>query len=159
MNTSLLDMLPPSFALHEIISYIDERFAKCTFTTITVPYDSYSCINLETNFKSKYKTAMYDCIPIRKKIFTDNKQKNLLLSKLPRKNGKDRYYLTVESCWRDFVGCECGYRGGCRDSSCGQTEEHIWYKSRYVGKSFEVAIVKFLQYPEYNEPDLTEEHE
>ena len=124
----------PTDVILEVLPYIcndAQRLIACDFRTISVPYNPRNCEYLDTNYKSKYKTAMYDGIPIKRKIIINNKKKNLLLSRVYRKNGKHRYYITVESYTSESVGCDCGYYN-CRDSKCGSIEEYIWFYSYYA---------------------------
>jgi hypothetical protein len=68
--------------------------------------------------------------------------KGIYLSRILKKNGKHRYYLTTE---KETHYCQgCGMEG-CRSEYCrGGWEYEKWYESKYVGKNLENALFKLF---------------
>jgi hypothetical protein len=64
-----------------------------------------------------------------------------LLSRLPKKNNKYRYYITLEK-YTQQCGCCGSYE--CHSLFCrgGFTYEYE-YSSKYVGKNLELALIEF----------------
>jgi len=147
----VLDKLPYLLPYHCIIPYIEPRFENCTFNS-DIPYIT-SCKGFydESNYSTKYQAAIdTDEIVIRKTVWINGLTRELSLSRILKKNEKHRYYLTLESHQREYIGCGCGYYD-CRDSSCMQLMFDTKFTSKYVGKNFHDAVMKWIQFPkEFN---------
>ena len=61
------------------------------------------------------------------------------LSRIWKKNGKHRYYLTTEK-YENYCQ-ECGIEGGRSEYCRGRCENEKWYDSKYAGKDIENALV------------------
>jgi len=70
-------------------------------------------------------------------------KKEVYLSRLYKKNGKHRYYLTKKTFDYSICrgcGSECCYSRGCR----GGYDDFYSYKSIYVGKNINKALIDLL---------------
>ena len=70
-------------------------------------------------------------------------QLGIYLSRIPKKNGKHRYYLTKQEV--DPYCPDCGdYVGDykCRSYECSGCVDECVYKSRYVGKDIKKALLE-----------------
>lgn len=146
----LFAKFPPYLPYVCIIPFIEPRFFNCKFDNNDAKYsyslwgNSYLC---EGNYSYKYEVAIdEDNCPISKVVTINGFNKTLLLSRIPKKNGKHRYYLTIETSYREYVACACGFYD-CRDSRCMETIETRNYKSNYVGKDFNKAVMKWIEFP------------
>ena len=93
-----------------------------------------------TNYDHRYKVA-YDNVTNR--IFCRNNHKHnvtILLSRIEKKNGKHRYYLTEEYLTKTCDSCG---NEGCKSDYCGGLIDDYWYHSKYIGKCLEYALYKF----------------
>ena len=65
-------------------------------------------------------------------------EKGIYLSRIPKKNGKSRYYLTREECKSYCRGCDME---GCSSHSCrGGYYYEYTYTSKYIGNDLEIAL-------------------
>lgn len=143
----VFDKLPYLLPYHCIISYIEPRFENCTFNS-DIPY-IISCKGYydETNYSTKYQAAIdTDENVICKNVWINGFTRKLSLSRIPKKNEKHRYYLTLESHKKEYIGCDCGYYN-CRDSSCMELMFDRKFTSKYIGKDFHDAVMKWIQFP------------
>ena len=69
-------------------------------------------------------------------------QKGAFLSRIPKKNGKHRYYLTSQIETHYCQGC--GMEGCCSEYCRGGWETETIYKSVYVGKDMENALYELM---------------
>lgn len=98
-------------------------------------------------FQKQLSSGMYDRYgSLYEVAFVNNKRLEndcgLYLSRIYKKNGKHRYYITEKtkiyycnSC--DSLYCSSIYCRGSFDTSCS-------YKSQYVGKDIKKALIKLL---------------
>jgi hypothetical protein len=69
-------------------------------------------------------------------------EKGPYLSRIWKKNGKHRYYLTNEV--EEYTCDGCG-KSECRSQFCrGGLEYTYYYESKYVGKNVDVALIQLL---------------
>jgi hypothetical protein len=79
----------------------------------------------------RYEVAFYD------NRLLEN-YRGIYLSRILKKNGKHRYYLTTECHIRICQGCGSDW---CRSNYCkGSWDYEKWYESKYVGKELENAM-------------------
>lgn len=65
-------------------------------------------------------------------------KKGIYLSRIPKKNGKSRYYLTQEDCKSYCRGCDME---GCSSHSCrGGYYYEYTYTSKYIGNELDTAL-------------------
>lgn len=63
----------------------------------------------------------------------------LFLSRIFKKNGKHRYYITEEICvWTN--------REECRTNHRERVENEYYYKSKYIGKNLESVLFELQEY-------------
>ena len=78
--------------------------------------------------------------------FVDNKlvknKKGLYLSRIWKKNGKHRYYVTNEI--EEYTCDGCGKSGCCSQFCRGGLDYTYYYDSKYVGKNIDVALIQLL---------------
>lgn len=84
---------------------------------------------------SKYETATID----NKKV--DN-NKGMFLSRIPKKNGRHRYYLTLEVVIDSYC-TGCGNEK-CYSYYCGGTVYDYGFVSKYVGKDLHNALFELF---------------
>jgi hypothetical protein len=143
--------LPPYLPYICIIPFIEPRFLNCKFDNNNVKYSyslrgshSYLC---EGNYSYKYEVAIdEENCPISKVVTINGFNKRLLLSRIPKKNGKHRYYLTIETSYREYIACACGFYD-CGDPHCMETIVIRYCKFNYVGKDFNKAVMKWIEFP------------
>ena len=107
-----------------------------------IKFDFYSCPNF-TNYDHRYKVA-YNNVTNNILSTGVNFKVTFFLSRIEKKNGKHRYYLTEEyltkSC--DSCGDET-----CKSYYCGKLIDDYWYQSKYIGKCLEYALYQFYETP------------
>ena len=116
----------PEEMMKEIVSFLIPDISKIYFETTLYTNKNYS------SFSRKYEIAFLN----ENKIMNNKimNAENLYLSRISKKNGKHRYYLTKE-----LIDCiEVEYND--RDYEI----YHYDYKSSYVGKNISFAILKLL---------------
>jgi hypothetical protein len=132
-----------------IVPYLETEFTECTFD-----YSFRTEIYMYhwTNYNYKYLVARSTAGEyIEKDIFINCRPKTLMLSKIFTKRGKSRYYLTMMTTYKCYVSCDCGnYR--CDDPECMNMEEIAHFRSLYVGKYLQYAILRFMDSPTTYEP-------
>jgi hypothetical protein len=121
-DLSLVKKLPTEMEL-EIVSYMIPDSKKIEF----VDYVKNHCI--ESSYSFRYKTAFY-------KNMNDKvrNRKGQFLSRIPKKNGKHRYYITEEKKIRLDDETEYDEYGAIYYYS-------YQYKSKYVGKNINKALL------------------
>ena len=68
--------------------------------------------------------------------------KGMYLSRIPKKNGAHRYYITSVEVAHYCQGCGME---GCRSEYCrGGWEDETYYDSKYVGKDIEYALYALM---------------
>jgi hypothetical protein len=87
-------------------------------------------------YDSNYNYNKYDVGFINNKKIKKN---GLFLSRIKKKNGKHRYYLTIESFTSE---CDsCGEKN-CRSDYCGRLIYMYNFQSKYVGKNLDIALLE-----------------
>lgn len=147
--------IPDMITFFNILSYLNDSFIGCEFSkTAALDYKTIYGMKYtvyETNYSRKYEVAVDKYgKPIRTSVNIEGSSRYLLLSRIPKKNGKHRYYLTLENSQLNYIGCACGYFD-CRDSSCMATEPERFYRSLYIGKDFINAVERFVCFKDRNE--------
>lgn len=126
----MLHQLPEELQNH-IFSYLIPQYSDIVFKDYYPPEAD------ATNCSKRYKVAFirgtrtYIINPYR-----------LLLSQIPKKNGKNRYYLT-----RELLELSCDNCGGMCGSMryCHGNLRHIYtYSSTYIGNNLNYALIQFL---------------
>ena len=103
-------------------------------------------VHYDCNYNTKYEVAFNNKNQLIKTVKNTNKR--LFLSRIPKKNGKHRYYVTTEICEEE---CDsCGW-SNCKSSfhmryCYGEFEKNYKYTSKYVGKNLNYAMVQLLNY-------------
>ena len=151
-NARVLNKLPRYIPYMCVVPYIEPGFLNCKFDNHTAQYAysnwgtrRYRC---EGNYSDKYEVAVdEEGYEISKNVTINLSNKRLMLSRIPKKNGKHRYYLTLETSYSEYTGCDCGSYD-CRDSSCMETISTREYKSKYVGNDFKEAVMKWIEFPD-----------
>ena len=135
--------LPPYIG-KEIFKFLIPELNKIYFLNCDPLARRYS-LNYEKAFMSKIGCGGICCSKNNCKlsqIVPVENQKSVFLSRIPKKNGKHRYYLTnkIETHYCQGCGME-----GCRSEYCrGGWETDIIYKSVYVGKDMEKALYELM---------------
>jgi hypothetical protein len=112
------------------------------------------------NFEKAFRTSITYCSGIccetkicrfaSKETVPVKNNKGEFLSRIKKKNGKHRYYLTtpIETYYCQGCGME-----GCRSQYCrGTWETDTTYKSVYVGKDIENALYELMLLNNYPKP-------
>jgi hypothetical protein len=124
------------------------RFFNCEKTRQQQQYDSAYNLKYEKAFRDIVVCCGVSCCFSKscndklKIIVPVENQKGVFLSRIPKKNGKHRYYLTnqIETHYCQGCGME-----GCRSEYCrGGWETDTIYKSVYVGKDMENALYELM---------------
>jgi hypothetical protein len=110
----------PTDVGNEILSFLIPEISKIEFHKVN-KLRNYDAYNL------KYEIAIYN----NNKI---SNEKNMYLSRIYKKNGKHRYYITKEI----IDSIEVDYSDRCIDVFKYE------YSSRYVGKNINYALMKLL---------------
>lgn len=117
------------------------KFLNPDIDTRKIKFDFFSCPNF-TNYDHRYKVAYNNVINGVLSSIVKNKV-TIFLSRIEKKNGKHRYYLTEE--FYSFTCQGCG-REGCSSQYCrGDLQDEYWYKSKYIGKCLEYSLYQFYQ--------------
>ena len=89
-----------------------------------------SCITFVTTY-SRYERALVDDKMVQN-------EKGVFLCRIPKKNGKHRFYLSQEV----VVSSECNGCGEakCYSDYCGSTFYEYGYENKYVGKDVQEAL-------------------
>ena len=96
-------------------------------------YSVYSCNDV---YSPKYDVAFLDDAPIKN-------DKGFYLSRICKKNGKHRYYITQE---HEIYTCNgCGKEGCCSRYCRGGLDYNYYYVSKYVGKNIDSALTDLLK--------------
>jgi len=92
----------------------------------------------DNDYRDIYEVAY----TIDKQIVSHSQLRNKFLSRIPKKNGKHRYYITTES--SKIICNGCGFSNACfNPMDCeGFIEGEFKYSSVYVGKNLECAIFR-----------------
>jgi len=91
------------------------------------------------DYKNYYYSPRLTVACINRKLI-ENKKKTIL-SKIKKKNGKHRYYLTDECEIKYCTGCGEEYTRRCRGCR-GSLYSEYYYKHRYVGKDLDEALME-----------------
>jgi len=143
MNDSILLFTKklPDEIIQEIFSFLIPESSIIEFCD----YSSRYSINYGHQYQMAYfmsftpfynRKSFYDK---RVSILSDSENETTFLSRIMKKNGKHRYYITYEKCRIECQSCgseKCNY-------FCNQddyTKEYI-YTSTYTGKSLEQALL------------------
>ena len=121
-DLSLVNKLPTELE-REILSYLIPDVKKIEFLN----YFKIHCV--ESSYSLKYKTAFYKNTNSKVRNY-----KGLFLSRIQKKNGKHRYYITEEIKTRDDYETEYDEYGVIYYYSYD-------YKSKYVGKNIKEALL------------------
>lgn len=123
----------PQYLGTEIFKYlIDNLSYGFYFTELKIPH------YVETNYSKKYEMAQFNN---NERFFCIN---GYILSRIKKKNGKHRYYLSEET--RTYTCNGCGYTN-CRNNHCrGSFDLEIKYKSKYISKSLNDVILQLYCY-------------
>jgi|TARA_B110000114_G_C15010902_1_gene364744 hypothetical protein len=141
----VLRNLPP-YVSSMVVEYL-APLGKIYFRT---SWQHYGSSELATcNYSPKYELAYQEDRALSRLLYTSSDRtdtQTLHLSKISKKNGRHRYYLTFVDeheecmeCGRSRTQCSKRFCDGC------QTNE-LYFSSTYIGTNLEVAIVTFLQY-------------
>lgn len=132
MSRAFLERLPEEIQ-DNIFSYIIPQYSKIVFKDYYPPEAD------KTNCNRKYKVAFIQ--GTRNYIINPYR---LLLSQIPKKNGKHRYYLTKEVFELQCDNCE---NGDCRSIRyCHGNLRHIYtYSSTYIGKNLNYALIQYIK--------------
>ena len=109
-------------------------------------------------FKPHKKRRYHDQYKLKYEIayLCDSLVKNhggIYLSRIVKKNGKHRYYLSTENVFQYCNGCG---ESDCRNLDCrGIYSYEYTYSSRYVGKYLDKAMLEL----EFDEPPITDNEE
>ena len=98
-----------------------------------IQFRKYISNNIHDAYGSLYEIAFIN------NSYVENKQ-GIYLSRIYKKNGKSRYYLTKKQ-----IICYCNGCGeeGCSSHYCrGTFEYHDNYTSKYVGKDINKALIE-----------------
>jgi len=98
-----------------------------------VNFRKYCIYSNNAAYNPKYDVAFLDDELIKN-------ENGLYLSRISKKNGKHRYYITNEG--QSFTCNGCGEEGCCSRYCRGGLEYSYYYKSKYVGKDIEVALLQ-----------------
>ena len=115
--------LPPYIG-NEIFKFIIPEKKNIKFIFCSVEHDS--------NYNFKYDIGTIDNYGVVR-------NNNLFLSRIKKKNGQHRYYLTKKSFTSE---CDsCGEKN-CRSDYCGRLIYSYYYQSTYVGKDLDNALLQ-----------------
>jgi len=109
------------------------------FLNPTIDQIHFNKLNLENIYDSNYSTK-YDVAHNKKnkKITNSNK----FLSRISKKNGLHRYYITTETITRTCQGCGSS---SCKSKFCrGSFDYDHNYTSKYVGKCLVSSLIILL---------------
>ena len=84
---------------------------------------------------SNYETAVIDNKTVQNK-------KGIFLSRIPKKNGKHRYYLSHETVTHSYC-TGCGNEK-CYSDYCGRTVYDYGFVSKYIGKDLHNALFELF---------------
>lgn len=152
-----LRKLPLEVIIMVIVPYLEPEFTEFRFD-----YSFRTEIYMYhwTNYNYKYLVARSSAGEyIEKDILINGRPKTLMLSKIFTKRGKSRYYLTMMTTYKSYVSCDGGdYCGNyrCDDPDCMNMEESAHFRSLYVGKDLQYAILRFMDFPTTYEPQPKE---
>ena len=110
----------------EILSFI-------LYDTNNINFIKYKIPLPYTNYSRKYELAFQN-----NKELTNNN--NLLLSKITKNNGSDRYYITYISYLNIYT--DCGDKK-CYSPLCKKNSRFTLYKSKYICKDLNLALCIF----------------
>jgi len=97
-----------------------------------VKFNTYSPYSDETNYHPRYEIAF---------IFNKRLHRNgFFLSRICKKNGKHRYYIT--SVARNTYCDSCG-ESNCRSDYCGRLITEEYYSSKYICSNLDEAVLQF----------------
>jgi hypothetical protein len=119
------------------------KFLNPNIDTRKIKFDFFSCPNF-TNYDHRYKVA-YNNVTNNVLDTGVNFKVTFLLSRIEKKNGKHRYYLTEET--HTFICQGCGRKACCSQYCRGGLEDEYYYQSKYIGKCLEYALYKFYETP------------
>jgi hypothetical protein len=120
------------------------KFLNPDIDTQKIKFDFFhQCPNF-TNYHHRYNVA-YNNVTNEVLGPKVNFKVTFFLSRIEKKNGKHRYYLTEET--HTFTCQGCGREGCCSQYCRGGLEDEYWYKSKYIGKCLEYALYQFYQTP------------
>jgi hypothetical protein len=118
-----ISKLPPYIG-NEIFKFIIPEKKNIRFIFDYIEYNS--------NYNFKYDIGAIDNYGIVR-------NNGLFLSRIKKKNGHHRYYLTKKSFTSE---CDsCGEKN-CRSDYCGRLIDTYYYQSKYVGKDLDNALIQ-----------------
>jgi hypothetical protein len=123
-----ISKLPPYIG-NEIFKFIIPEKENIRFVFYSIEHNS------NYNFK-------YDIGIIGKTIVSNN---GLFLSRIKKKNGKHRYYLTKKLITYE---CDSCCEKNCRSDYCGRLIDTYYYHSIYIGKDLDIALFQLYCNPD-----------
>lgn len=98
-----------------------------------VNFKKYSPFADETNYSMRYEIAFIS----NNQLLTNN---SFFLSRIYKKNGKHRYYITTIT-----YGSYCDSCGesNCRSDYCGRLIMEEYYSSKYICSNLDEAVLQF----------------
>ena len=112
----------------EVFKFVIPESNKLVFRKYCMHSNNYA-------YNPKYEVAFMDDRLVKNK-------KGLYLSRICKKNGKHRYYVTNEI--QTYLCDGCGKSMCCSQFCRGGLEYTYYYESKYVGKNVDIAMIQLL---------------
>jgi len=121
----------PLFLGKEIFEYV-------FYSQNNINFSDFHPTCCDTNYNPKYKIA---CKTNTQRLCKNISNNLYLLSRINKKNGKYRYYITKEISQSMCNGCG-SYK--CNSRYCrGSFNNEYYYSSKYIGNNLDIALLKF----------------
>jgi hypothetical protein len=144
----ILDALPP-FVSSQVVQYMTpEWFGDLTHVTFEKICPEAHLDWRDSNYGSRFELGKDTHGNVLShtisKSYELNQVKKVHLSRIPKKNGRHRYYLTFADMYQECSSCG---NMMCNNLYCrGRMEYNAYVSSKYIGTNLDSALATFLMY-------------
>lgn len=145
----IIRQLPP-YISRDVVKYLVPERQQIDINNVTFKKMTRDMPMIEdTNYCTRYELARDNTGNfLTRQIYKSkegNDTRDAFLSRIVKKNGKHRYYLTFLELYQGCTGCgsvTCGINTGCRSSGYIHIESSYW--SLFIGDDLDEALAIFF---------------